>query len=294
MSFKEKILNSLKYLKLNAKYVITSFIVLLSFVIIVPAITFLASNLHDEYIRAVGDKVVIVKIIHDTPEERMEGGGTGFHVIAPSGKTYILTNAHVCEYQDSGKRIVEREDGTTFTVKILAVSHETDLCLLSGIPGVVGVKVASEYGSLTEAVYAVGHPLLLPLTVTSGKIIGEDNVTVLIDIIYGNRANINNGDSQQAYDNEEKRIAEEKNQCLNFGHSRRLQPLKFYGVTLGYYCLGTYPSILTTTMILPGNSGSPAINIWGHVIGVFYAGTEGINWGAMVPLNEVKNFLFKY
>lgn len=61
------------------------------------------------------------------------GLGTGFHVKAKSGKTYILTNFHVCFLADKNGYMNALTDKTFQRVKVIRRSNFTDLCLLTPV-----------------------------------------------------------------------------------------------------------------------------------------------------------------
>ena len=43
-----------------------------------------------------------------------------------------------------------------------------------------------------------------------------------------------------------------------------------------------------------GNSGSPVVNVWGNVVGIIFAASTETNWGILIDLFEIQNFLKKY
>ncbi|MCX6063885.1 MAG: stalk domain-containing protein, partial [Caldiserica bacterium] len=94
--------------------------------------------------------------------------GSGF-IISPDGR--IVTNYHVIDGAASGKVVLN--DGTTFTdIKVLGWDKEGDLAIIkvpgSGLPAVtVGNSDTAQIG---EAVVAIGSPLGLQNTVSTGII----------------------------------------------------------------------------------------------------------------------------
>ncbi len=59
-------------------------------------------------------------------------------------------------------------------------------------------------------------------------------------------------------------------------------------------CLRQLKSILTTLGIYPGNSGSPVVNKYGNLVGVVFAGNNQTNYGYVIPLKQVREFLSIY
>lgn len=193
-------------------------------------------------------------------------GGTGFYVEAPSGKIYTLTNGHVCGLNTDGKVI--SDDGTQVsTLEIIEVYADNDLCLLTAPDYVTsGLAIA---GSVKdgEDIYVLGHPLLEPKTLTKGQISGS----LLIDVFQG-------------YDVP----------CEGKTYTKRPIDAGDFMARFGgasYMCIRTTMSDIVTANILPGNSGSPVLDAYGHVVGVAFAGAEGTHRGFIVPLEDVKAFL---
>lgn len=94
--------------------------------------------------------------------------GSGF-IISPDGR--IVTNYHVIDGAASGKVVLN--DGTTFTdIKVLGWDKEGDLAIIkvpgSGLPAVTTGN--SDTAQIGEAVVAIGSPLGLQNTVSTGII----------------------------------------------------------------------------------------------------------------------------
>ena len=93
------------------------------------------------------------------------GGGTGFEVIAPSGKVYTLTNKHMClalNFIFEGKPL-----------KILHIAEDSDLCLLEGIPGYSGLQLSKQEPQNDDFLDIYGYGMLQNLTHTSGYFVGK-------------------------------------------------------------------------------------------------------------------------
>jgi S1-C subfamily serine protease len=232
----------------------------------------MAPQLHRSYLRSeVGSKVYVVRGSYDG-----RGGGTGFAVKAPSGKSYIVTNDHVCEASKDKKTMFVHDDsGVGIPRQILERSVYSDLCILEGMPGVEGLSV-SYAPSPGDELYVVGHPKLMPLTLSHGEMIGKETVSIPIGMV-----------------SEELKCDQPKNVML---------PLItiIFGVTPdpGYsgpmVCLERIKdAYLTNVIIQPGNSGSPVVDALGNVVAVVFAG-DGLGWGVMVSNIDLRVFLALY
>ena len=200
----------------------------------------------------------------------MRGGGTGFHVISPSGKTYILTNNHVCQLADKNDEVVVKYGSEITKQKVLFRSKKTDLCLVHPLHK-SGISVANNVG-LGQLVNLVGHPGLRPLSVSKGEIIGSTS----IELVFG--VNLKAG------------------QC--FGRTINVEDLngmekfllKMSGIDT--LCIVNVKALQFNGISYPGNSGSPVVNDWGNLIGVLFAGNrEAFTDSFLIPLDDVKEFL---
>jgi serine protease Do len=123
-------------------------------------------------------KLSVVKIVVKMPQGYAIGSGT---IVTPDGR--IVTNAHVVGPKQAGDMvIVELIDGHKLPAKILAVNHDRDQAYLQ-LPRIVnketGEKMAwpiSRFATTApregDEVFAMGHPLGLPFTVTKGIVSG--------------------------------------------------------------------------------------------------------------------------
>lgn len=102
-------------------------------------------------------------------DSSMTAGGTGFEVIAPSGRIYTLTNAHICKDNATNAVVGDR----VIPLRVIEIAQGSDLCLLEPVIGYPGLSVADESPKANEDVDIYGYGMLLPLTHSTGKWIGK-------------------------------------------------------------------------------------------------------------------------
>jgi S1-C subfamily serine protease len=241
-------------------------------------------ELHGQWLRhSVGSKVYTIK------DKVGGGGGTGFAIKAPSGSSYILTNDHVCGVSsDKQTVLVENEAGLSMRRRILVKSDFTDLCLIEGVPGVEGLKVGSE-PMIGQIVAAVGHPSLMPITLSRGEIITKEDVMVMAGPI---SATGPDGSVQLAPPEAGGITAAQCSMKKNRQIDQDLD-LGFFVLKIKYCINVTEGAYRTNMLIQPGSSGSPVVNFWGDVVGVVFAGDRAM-WGIDVSQKDVVKFLENY
>lgn len=223
-------------------------------------------QLHNLYIRnKVGSVVVKITNVQGT------SGGTGFHVKAASGKTYILTNNHVCEIELRSNLITIESPitGRKIQRQIVERFKKHDLCLIEGVPEVEGISVGSEQ-SPGDLVFTTGHPRLVPLTVSKGEVIQEREIELV-----------------HSFNTTEKECPGRFIDLSdNFGAA-------MFG--LENVCLIDRISKEFTASIYPGSSGSPVVNTYGNLVGVVFAGSSRVpTENFYVPLRFVEELLSIY
>lgn len=243
-------------------------------------------EVQNKWLRAkVGSQVYMIQ---DSEES---GGGTGFAVKAPSGKTYILTNDHVCGVSSDKRSVLVTGPKGSMRRNIIAHDGNSDLCLIEAMPQDDGLTVADSGPTPGDTITVVGHPRLMPTHVSHGEMLGTEDVTVLLGPI--SLINPRTGEEEQIDPSKggilPSECAAAKNKILPIEIDMLFITLK---VKL---CLVTVKGAYNTAVTIhPGNSGSPAVNFWGNVTGVAFAGSGDTDWGMMVPLQDVKAFLKNY
>jgi S1-C subfamily serine protease len=190
--------------------------------------------------------------------ERLTGGsGSGFYVQGLTGKL-IITNAHVCDGAEV-VRIIPSKSGEPFNAVVKSITYDDDLCAISAPDGDKhpALELAKHEEARGNAVYAVGHPVGAPLTVTMGILVSEQQIE----------------------------IGYPESFC---GPSRGEMVPGFLGEMM---CVRHMPALQTTARIMPGNSGGPLVNAHGEVVGVDFA-TDDLGGNAL-PLSLLQNLLLK-
>jgi len=227
--------------------------------LLILLVALFAKPLHEHILRSyVGSKVVKLKGINS--------GGTGFFVKGKSGKTYIMTNRHVCKVKDKSSYLnaSRGESVIRVRVKVIEESKKHDLCLIESFDTTVGLDLADGIDK-NETVMAIGHPGLEHLILSKGKFIANTIISIITSY----------------------NVINEK-ECLgkliDVNH-----PLAFN------VCVKEFMSSRIFLYIRPGSSGSPLVNFFGNIVGVIFAGnSEDHLKSYAVPLQYVKDFLKDY
>lgn len=228
------------------------------------ALIFSSPNLHNLYLRhKVGSKVVKIT------NKAGNSGGTGFHIKANSGDTYILTNAHICELAVNDIVYISIDEMRLIPKRVIEISEDTDLCLIEPLSRVSGLNMANA-PSIGDKGISFGHPALMPLTSSSGEIIGSAEIKVMDHMM-------NDTDSEDT---------------CNLPKNEIIEADTFFGKIK--VCLIKIKSYMSTIIIRPGNSGSPVVNSWGNVLGVVFASDNEVHWALIVTNEQMRNFLKEY
>ena len=99
--------------------------------------------------------------------------GTGFH-ITHKGKTFIITNRHVCQagLQVSLNNNVLNANGKS--VKIIHIWREHDLCALESWK-ITGLRLADSAAEPLDKLYVIGHPNGINLVIEDGRFIEKSS-----------------------------------------------------------------------------------------------------------------------
>lgn len=119
----------------------------------------------------------------------IEGGsGSGFLVKSPlSGKTYLLTNYHVCEAFGAPGAVdgvlllpvkVSNDTEVVQYRKILGMSVKSDVCAVEAYPNEEGLELSTSLRP-QQSVFIVGHPLGFPIQLSEGVVVGEHKSVVM-------------------------------------------------------------------------------------------------------------------
>lgn len=282
----------LKLLKDTLIGTLTSLVLMAS----VAYIALVSPMLHQRFLRDYVSSKVVLLTAKSKKDVLSQAGGTGFHIIAPSGKTYIITNRHVC-YLSINKTmwasIPSQKDDVQ--VNILSISKDSDLCLLEPVRNIRGLSVG-ESPALGQTIAYVGYPRLQPKTFVLGEAVGYRPISITEGVISSEPGKIALTEDQCKSSNSQIVEVPEILLMLNYFNGtyenmNENQNMALKNLPTKKICVATNKSLITTLMIYPGASGSPVVDIIGQVVGVVYSGPVSGGWGYAVMLEDVKKIL---
>lgn len=228
---------------------------------LVVVVSFKLPQVHNSYLRNyVGSKTF--KVV----DPFFGGGGTGFVVTAPSGKTYIMSNAHVCEPMTQGMVDLVSNTGEVIPSFVIAIDPNHDLCLVAAPAGLKGLKIAAEEPEVGTLIHTIGFPLLGNMSVASGEVLATEFI-------------------------DQYKIIAINDECEG-----QIEDLRgtIYQLLFGIeaVCIFDELATLSSNTIYPGNSGSATVNSYGTVVGVAYMiHLENHNLSYNVPVSAIHEFL---
>lgn len=189
-------------------------------------------------------------------------GGSGTVIRSTSSESFILTNKHVCEVASEGG-LVHTSSNEKFLVRSYRESEIHDLCVLSIAKDLgIQVPIAAAAPQPMEPAIVIGHPHLLPTTISQGYFGTMQRIKILV----GSRACLKDDIKDLAT----------AIRCLLSGEM---------GV------VKSYEALYTSALIMPGSSGSAVYNSRGEISAVIFAGEEGLSYGFAVPFEYLEKFL---
>lgn len=245
-------------IKSTIKKTITTLFLALSALLI--AVT--GPEIHHFYLRnRVGNSVVRVS-------PNGQGGGTGFSMNGASGELYIVTNEHVCSPSKDGYVYIFSDRGFSSRREIVHIDKKHDICLVKGDKRLEPLELGTK-PEIGDNHFVIGHPGGRKLTVSKGEFIGRD-VIELIDY-----------------------SVKTPKQCK--GRLIELNALEQFFYGMEFVCLKKLGTYASSAIAYGGNSGSPAVNAWGNVIGILFAGSRDQNTdNHLVPLEELERVISQF
>lgn len=196
---------------------------------------------------------------------RLDGrsGGSGVILESSDSSSKVVTNRHVCEILNNGG-VVTTYKGESAPVVAFRKSETHDLCLITVSKNLhAHSKLAGSDPKILDRAKAVGHPNLLPIMVTEG--VFSDHM--LIQVMTG----IKKCTKQEA-----------ENPALGL----------FCLLLGGIPELKTYESVVVSTLIMAGSSGSGVFNSHDELSGLVFAGKgPEISFAYVVPYHSLQYFL---
>lgn len=251
-------------------------------ILLITIIAATSPFLYRKWLRTYMSKRTVEINVYDN-KDRLLGGGTGFYVKGPSGKTYIMTNRHICSAKEDSKlRIKTSSSNNSFKAKIIEISKESDLCLIESVGKTEGIEVADSL-TIGDTINYTGHPRLQPLTMVSGEAVGYRMISVFSGIVKTQK--------EEDLCNINKDMVVEKVAVPTLSSFQLKLGIKDPNPMIVKVCIQNNKALFTTFQIYPGASGSPIVDAFGNLVSVVYAGPGEGGWGWGVTLNHIKKFL---
>ena len=187
-------------------------------------------------------------------------GGTGVVLHSSFFSSQILTNRHVCQVVKFGGLVTT--DGHKATVSSFVTSETHDLCLITVNEDLgVNTEVAKESPELYSPSIVSGHPALLPTLITHGIFSHKEIIEIMTEV-------------RKCTEDEFK--GQYGLVCLLLG---------------GMPVIKTYVAQVSSSLIMPGSSGSAVWNSSGRIAALVFAGAGNLGYSHLVPVEFINNFL---
>lgn len=194
------------------------------------------------------------------------GRGTAWAAKTKSGKTVLVTNAHVCD--SSVPLMFTVKDGEKHILRVLEKDSKHDICLLSAPPNAVPLELADSL-PMEEQVYAVGFPLIDFMSSSRGVVKGY----IPVEVPYNTPVSECHGQKFFVF----------------------TSPMRMPDGQVKEQTVCIFKAIVLTTTIPTdgGASGSPILNKDDEVVGMVMLRMGSVSWAEGVPLSAIKEFLYK-
>lgn len=187
-------------------------------------------------------------------------GGTGVILDSNPSVSHVLTNKHVCGLVQVGGLVIT-DDGTAYPVDGYQVYKKHDLCLIEVHTDLkVNIKVAEKAPDEYDTSIVSGHPNLLPTMITTGHFSKRQVIQLIVGL----------------------------SECDGTEEGQDALYCVFVG---GKPIIRQFQSQATSSLIMPGSSGSAVFNSKGELSGLIFAGQQGLGYGFLVPWEYVRDFL---
>jgi S1-C subfamily serine protease len=186
--------------------------------------------------------------------------GSAFIYKGSSGKTYMVTNFHVCNASHfHGKMQGSFNDGTSVVGKIVKSDPLSDLCAIQVKTSRKGIVLAPRLAPFDE-IDTRGYPEHIP-SESHGQFLGKTNWTYMY-------------------------VISDIGTCFKGSHKRYDDRDHLYG------CEVDFTSNVSNLYSRPGASGSPVVNQEGQLVGVISSWAHDRDDSAgMVPLEQLTEFV---
>lgn len=154
----------------------------LTYLLTLAVISYVVTVAIDAYKHATAE----TRLFHDVGDatyamlnpDNLENGGTGFLVRGYSGTTYILTNKHVCGLAKNNQ-LVAYSVYNEQPVSLIDMDKDADLCLMYPPKKIFAKPLRTAWDALYGTqIYLIGHPLLHPMTVKTGFLVGKSTIQI--------------------------------------------------------------------------------------------------------------------